>query len=198
MKGELICLILLGRGPDGYAGMNHPYPPPRGEFAEIRIGGTVVGRSYPLADTVRLAQTTDQVEALRKAAKTATRVVLKKTVSETVGHSANNEALGALVYLILMMMEQPDIRRWETLPRYFHVARVPCPAHLKSFQVSIRGAGETALKEFQVETPICRRRNTYVSVVLILPAARTPLPMNRAPGPGAPAPSSPEPPGARP
>jgi hypothetical protein len=69
-------------------------------------------------------------------------------------------------------MERPDIRRWETLPRWLQVARVPCPPDLDSFDVVLKTFNGVTIRTIHVEKPITRRRNTFVSFCRdIVPAA---------------------------
>lgn len=157
---ELVCFILAGRSPHGET----VYKPYSGSetHAEIQHQGKVLGRSYILTDTVDLAFTTEQKEALRKMVKTAARIAAKEAIAYQV--EQNDELLGALVRLILIgILEQPDVRRWETLPRWLEVARVPCPPDLKEFDVVYKNAHGVETRRIHVTQPIARRRNTYVS-----------------------------------
>ncbi len=158
---ELVCFILAGRLPapeaDGYG-----YEAELPVYAEIRYRGQRLGRSHILADTAELASLTAQKEALRKAAKTATRVVIKKVISHQV--EQKNESLGVLTWLLLLLLEQPDTRCWETLPRWLEVARVNCPADLKEFDVVFKTPAGTPVRTLHVTQPIQRRRNILVAV----------------------------------
>ncbi len=169
-QGELICFVLTGQGPTGYSlteGGGLPYSPHG--YADIMIGGAYAGRSYPLADVAQLALQTEQKLAGIKAAKTVTRVVLKKVAAESIGNATKNHDLGDLVFVLLLMLEQPDMRRWETLPRSFQVARVPCPLPLESFDVVWKGGTMGAPPRMTVTRPIHQRRNLVLSVVRDLP-----------------------------
>ncbi|MFH0907252.1 MAG: hypothetical protein V1929_00615 [bacterium] len=160
---ELVCFVMTGRSPRGSdLQQGHRWAADTASFAEIRHEGQVLGRSYTLADTVDLAFTTEQKEAVRKMIKTAARVAAKETIAHQV--EQNDELLGALVRLVLIgMLEQPDLRRWETLPRYLQVARVPCPPDLKEFDVVFKSSngGETGRQH--ITNPITHRRRMYVS-----------------------------------
>lgn len=174
-RGELICFILAGQGPSGHSLERRGYLPysPHGH-AEIYIGGTRVGRSYPLADVAQLALVSEQKLAALRAAKTVTRVVLKDTASREIGKAADSKALGDLVFLLLLMLEQPDYRRWETLPRSFQVARVPCPLPLDSFEIHWTGQTLGAPLQMVVTQPLQRRRNLMISVVRDVPSPPPP------------------------
>lgn len=169
-QGELICFVLAGRGPTGASLVEQGGLPYSSHgYAEILIGGKYAGRSYPLADVADLALQTEQKLAAIRAAKTATRVVIKKVAAESIGNATDNHALGDLVFLVLLMLEEPDFRRWETLPRSFQVARVSCPLPLESFDVVWRGGTMGAPERMTVTQPLHRRRNLVVSVVRDLP-----------------------------
>ncbi|MBU0679105.1 MAG: hypothetical protein KJ626_13450, partial [Verrucomicrobia bacterium] len=160
---ELVVFVLLGRSPRGGVGRgNAPLFQP--SFAEIHHEGKLLGRSYTLGDTVDLAYTTEQKEAASKLAKTASRVVLKEVIAGSVQSATDNEALGDLVRMILIeLMEHPDTRRWETLPRWLQVARVPCPPDLRDYEVIFRDGTGTVLGSLNVSQPLTRYRDTFVS-----------------------------------
>ena len=159
-QAELVCFILAGRTPaqadDGYLASPLPL------YAEIYSGSNRLGRSYVLADTAELARLTEQKEALRKVAKEGARIAIKEVVAHQV--EQKNEALGALTWLVLMLLEQPDVRRWETLPQWLEVARVNCPTDLKEFDVVLKTFAGATVRTLHVTQPIQRRRNIFVAV----------------------------------
>jgi hypothetical protein len=170
---ELVCFVFAGRSPHGET-VSRPYAGAE-TYAEIYAGGKMLGRSYILADTVDLAFTTEQKEAIRKMVKTAARIAAKETISYQI--EQNNELLGALVRLVLIgFLEQPDVRRWETLPRWLQVARVPCPPDLKEFEVVFRNTYGVETRRVTVTHPLIRRRATFVSF------CRDIVPRGSAPG----------------
>ena len=163
---ELVCSLLLGRSPDGYAvARDSDYwlraVPPR---VEIHIAGRPAGRAFRLGDTLELAATTERLEAARRAAKAITRIVIKEGLAHTAAQAADNEAVGELVRLILYFFEQPDYRRWETLPRWLMIARVPCPAGLTEFDVVTRNRLGNVIRRDTVRAPLTRRRKLYWSL----------------------------------
>jgi hypothetical protein len=167
---ELVCFVLLGHGPAGGIDMADRGLGAAGGFAEIRIGGTTAGRSYPLADVAWLAAQTDRRLAAIRVAKTVTRVVAKEVIAESVAQSTGNDALGDLIRIVLIgLLERPDIRRWETLPRTLHVARVPCPPDPGNVEVVIRSPHGAATGAAARASPITRRRTTWVTFVRELP-----------------------------
>ena len=160
--GELVCFVLLGNIPGGDSFAEGDWRGGRAHYAEITCHGKSLGRSYNLADTVDLAFTSEQKAAARKLVKTATRIAVKEVLSSQI--EQNNEALGALVrFLLIGLLEQPDTRRWETLPRWLQVARVKCPEDLGDFDAIIRSGGGAEMRRLHVSQPITRRGNTYVA-----------------------------------
>lgn len=172
---ELVVFVLLGDSLVEPSRMEDSSR--RGDYVEIRSGDRVLGRSYPLGDTVALYVETARLEALRKALKTGTRLVLKEVLAETVEHGTGSEDMGDLVRLILYgLLERPDLRRWETLPMSFQVARVPWPPGLESFDVVVKTRHGGTVRTLTVREPLHRRRSLWVSVVRDLPAPVGALP----------------------
>jgi hypothetical protein len=167
-SGELVCFILAGRiGPHAPAASRFSDPP---TYAEIFCDGRRLGRSYTLSDTVDLAFTTEQVEATRKAVKTAARLTIKETLADAI--ERDDKLLGGLVRLVLLgMLERPDVRRWETLPRWLGVARVPCPPDLSRFTVVFRNDRGGILRKVDVVQPLSRQGRVFVSFCRDLPPA---------------------------
>lgn len=173
VKGsELVCFVLIGQSP------GHPGPSgaglaaSRAPYAEIYADGRLLGRSYPLASTADLLAATERRTATLKTVKTAVRVGLKVAVAEAIHQS--NSALGDLALMALMAAEQPDQRRWETLPLWLEAARVPCPDGLKSYDVVFRDAGGFTRRRIRIQDPITVRRQTYVSFCRDMPPYQAP------------------------
>ena len=166
---ELVCFILLGAGPDPYFSGGTAWYGGAPAYAELYSGNTRLGRSYTLADADELCRLTAEREAARKIAKTVTRVAVKEGIAVAVEKSTDNELLGLLVRLVLIgMLEQPDVRRWETLPCRLQVARVPCPPDLKELKLVLQGGA--GLTEIAVSQPITKRRRTYFCFYREMPA----------------------------
>lgn len=160
---ELVCFVLMGRSLRGAAAENRWLAGEPG-YAEFYHQGDYLGRSYPLADTVELALATEQIDSTRKAIKTATRIVIKEAIAESVEHETDSDALGFLVRLVLIgLLEQPDVRRWESLPRSLQVARLPCPGNLDGFDVAYKNAAGFVYRKQYVRSPISRHRDTFIS-----------------------------------
>ncbi len=173
-ENELVCFILAGRAPGGYEMGSSQWEWPA-YTAEIYCDGRLLGHSQNLADTANLAYATEQIDALRKALKTAARVAIKEGIAQAVEAGTNNSGWGDLTRLILIgLLEQPDVRRWETLPRWLGVARVPCPPDLKEFDVVFKSAYGVTMRTVHVTSPIQKRRNVFVSFCRDLPVRGVP------------------------
>lgn len=161
---ELICIVMTGEALTGeQIWSGRYYVPPKNVCGEIGIGERVAGCSFPLTDLHHLAIDAANRQAALKLAKTATRVAIKDAIAD--GVSEDNPFLGELIRLILIgILEQPDTRRWETLPRYLGVARIPCPPDLDRFTVRFKNKHGTTRKVMLVEEPIMKRRNIYISI----------------------------------
>jgi len=166
---ELIVMVQLGRAPrrgDYVSAGGHDQAP---IYAEIYANGQYVGRTFPLDDVAYLRHRTEQVRALKETAKTVTRIAIKESIAQAVEHN-NNELAGDLVRLVLIgLLEQPDTRSWETLPRWFQAARVPAPPDLTSYELVIKNVSGGELKRVTVSDPLQRRRNLWVSFYRDIP-----------------------------
>lgn len=155
---ELVCFIGLGKMPKWYQA---DYEFDLAPYAEIYGEDKYLGRSYPLANTALLMAASQKRLALLQATKEVSRIVIKEIISESV--EQQNQTLGAITRLILFSLEQPDPRCWETLPLWLEIARVPCPAALKSYKVVFKTSSGVALKSRVIDAPIARRGNSYIS-----------------------------------
>ena len=161
---RLTCFLLLGRSPSGQALLNGlGAPPTKPPYVELYHDKEYLGRSHTLTDITQLAYTTAQKEALRKAAKTAARIAAKEGVAQVFDHN-DLEPVGDLVRIVLIgLLEQPDTRRWETLPAWLAVATVPCPSDLDHYTVVVKTASGLVLQQYTVTTPITHRGKDWVS-----------------------------------
>ncbi len=162
--GELICFVLLGHrsewSPDGsMRTLGRPGP------ARIRFGSATAGISYPLANSAELSTLTARRLAAIRAAKTAARIAVKEAVARAVDQNTNDSGLGFLVRLLLIgLLEQPDLRHWGTLPREFHVARVPWPVGAERFEVDLCTPGGHVIRTV-APAAASRRRSVRVAIV---------------------------------
>lgn len=172
---ELVCFVGIGHSPRGsaiYSGQPLSIPAP--SYAEIYINGLLAGRSYNLTCVGDLLQKTLQKKAAMQAAKDVARIVVKETIAYQI--KRENEAVGALAELVMLALESPDDRRWETLPMWLQVARIPCPPDLKSYDVVFKNASGRTLRRITVTEPIRRNDDTFVSWCRDLPPEQTPVP----------------------
>lgn len=159
---ELVCFVMTGRAPNGDRVWRDEFRLDGAGYAEFYANGQLLGRSYALSDTMDLAFNTSQKESAKKMVKTVARIAVKETISSQI--EQNNELLGELVRFVLIgMLEQPDVRRWETLPRYLQVARVACPSDLKSFTVVYRSSSGVERRRQEVTLPLQKHGRLYVS-----------------------------------
>ncbi len=147
---ELVCFFGLGRMLSGSAWEE----PPR---VEIHTRGARLGAGWVLAHTTRLMAESESRMAARRFSKTVARIAVKESIASAL--ERENEAVGALARLILFSMETPDLRCWETLPKWMGVARVPCPADLTSFELRVSNG-----RTITVSSRIARRDRTFVAV----------------------------------
>jgi len=165
---ELICFFLIGRSPtirELQGEFRDSIFPPR---IQLHANGELLGHATLLSSVRNLALLTWNVEAPARIAKMAARIAAKEAMARSL--EDQDAALGALARIILIgILEQPDFRRWETLPRWLGVARVPCPAQLSSFDVTIQRGGNVVGETITVQRPIVQRGNKYFSFVRDLP-----------------------------
>lgn len=155
---ELIVFAMMGRAPR----MDAATLPDLNVYAEIYAGDKRLGRSYLLTDTADLAFTSFQKDAARQVAKTIARIAAKEALAHQI--EKDNALLGELTRLILIgILEKPDTRRWETLPRHLHVARVPCPPDLREYTIVFKSGSGVTISQRTVRNPLQRNGSLYVS-----------------------------------
>jgi hypothetical protein len=167
-RQELICFFLIGRSPtirELQGEFSNSIYPPR---IQLHANGKLLGHASILSSVRNLALLTWNLEAPARIAKMAARIAAKEAMARSL--EDQDAALGALARIILIgMLEQPDFRRWETLPRWLGVARVPCPVELSTFDVTIQGEGNIVGESITVQQPIVQHGNIYFSFVRDLP-----------------------------
>jgi len=161
-QAELILFMLLGRVAD-YSTTRPTQSVDTSPYAEIRHEGKVLGRTYTLTDTRHLAAISEKRLATMKAAKTVGRIAAKRAISHEI--EKENELLGSLVWLVLLALEQPDFRHWETLPRYLQAARVSCPSALDHFDLIIRSPNGDAIRNIRIDGPIQGKSPLFISFI---------------------------------
>lgn len=148
---ELICFIDF----DGHAGLL-PYS------AAIYANGQFLGTSHTLTSVYQLQTASSERMATRRAAKTLSRLAVKGAIA--IAAWSRDENLGLLTGMLLLALEDEDLRRWETLPAKLAVARVPCPSDLKQFEVAFKSYSGQTLKRITVTSPLLRKDNLFISI----------------------------------
>ncbi len=136
-------------------------------YVEIVLDDKVLGRSYTFSNGTGLRLMTDSRLAAMRAAKAAARLLVKDAIAD--GISQENAALGELLRLVMFMSEVPDSRQWETLPRLFQVARIPCPTDLSSASkliLRLVAADGTVIAAHPLAQPLHKRGRNYVTFAL--------------------------------
>jgi len=165
---ELVCFFLLGRSPsmrELRGESSHSFFPPR---IQLYGEGRHLGDATVLSSVYDLAFSTWNLEAPARLAKMVARIAAKEAVARKI--EEQDAALGALARIVLIgMLERPDFRRWETLPRWLAVARVPYPEGLTSFEVRLHGEGIPVGTTYPVQRPLVQHGNVVFSFVRDLP-----------------------------
>ncbi len=161
-QAELIVFVLLGRVAD-YSETRPNRLADRSGYAKIRHKGKVIGRTYTLTDTRHLAAVSEDKLAVMKTAKMAGRIATKRAISREI--ERENEILGSLVWIVMLALEQPDLRHWETLPRYLQVARVSCPSDLSQIEVIIQSSRGKTIRNVRVNDPLQGDKPLFISFV---------------------------------
>ena len=165
---ELVCFLLLGRSPsmrEVRANYSFNHSPPR---IQLYADNKHLGDATILTSIHSLALATWNLEEPARIAKMAARIAAKEALARQL--EKNDAALGALTRIVLIgFMERPDFRRWETLPLWLAVARVPWSDELESFDVRLHGEGIAMEMGFTVQGPLVRHGNVVFSFVRDLP-----------------------------
>ncbi len=148
---ELVCFLDF----DGHAGML-PYS------AAIYANGQLLGTSRTLTSIYQLQAASNERMANRHAAKSVTRLLIKGAL--TVAAWSRDEDLGMLTAMLLLALENEDLRRWTTLPEKLAVARVPCPSDLKQFEVEFKSYSGQTSKKITVTAPLWRKDRLFISI----------------------------------
>jgi hypothetical protein len=161
---ELVCFVGLGNIPNSPQNahmytMSFELAP----YAEFYINEQYVGRSFPLSNTAYLLAASEHEVALKKAAKTAIRLATKEAIASSIENS--NKDAGAIIRAALLALEIPDDRLWQTLPLWLEAARVPAPANLTSYKVTLKNAYGSSTDSRVVEAPIVKCGNLYISFI---------------------------------
>ncbi len=165
---ELVCFVLLGHSPTGME--------MRGQFdmtfyqpvIRIYAENKYLGDATVLTSISRLAFTTWNLESSARIAKMAARIAAKEAMARSL--EDQDALLGALTRIILIgMLEGPDLRRWETLPRWLAVARIPYSGELTALEVRFSGTVPGIGENIRVQRPLVKRGNILFTFVRDLP-----------------------------
>lgn len=158
LPAELVCFIGIGRVPPGESNLRYFGEAP---YAEIYCGDKLLGRSFPFSSTAALLAATERRMAAIQMAKDLTRIAVKESIAQSIEHQ--NECLGLLARILLYATEMPDTRRWETLPLWLEVARVPCPAKLEEVTIVFTTGGGHKFMKKTIQSPLVHRGNIWVA-----------------------------------
>jgi hypothetical protein len=159
---DLVCIISIGRTIRGRDILNYAWPPDYAVSPHIYADGRLLGKGYVLTDIVDLARQSEHKMAAMREAKAITRIWIKDTIADEV--DKHSPFAGAIVRLALFGLEQPDTRRWETLPRYLAVARVSCPPGVKSVEMALMDSSGREMKRYKPLAHGIRRRSMQVMI----------------------------------
>jgi hypothetical protein len=148
---ELVCFLDF----DGQSGIM-PYS------AAIYADGKLLGTSATLTSISHLQFASNDRMTNRRAAKTITRLLIKSAL--TVAAWSQDEDLGMFTAMLLLALENEDLRRWTTLPEKLAVARVPCPSELKAFEVEFKSYSGQTSKRVTVKSPLWRKDRFYIAL----------------------------------
>lgn len=189
---ELVCFAGIGQAPgwsSSYESHLSIYGSTFSGYAEIYDGDRLLGRTHLFTDVGHLRTQTEEKEAVKRALKTGARIAFKEALAIGVESATGQEAYGDLVRLILIgLLERPDTRYWHTLPRYLHVARVPCPPHLESIRVVFKNSAGYQVRTKTITQPIQRYGNRLVTFCRDIPEPVLPIfnPLQEASGKASP------------
>lgn len=147
---ELVLFVANGRIPRKQPG-NLVIPPsirfsfPRYDSVRtpvVRVGVLPARSTLPPLSTDLAAVAKHSLEERKLAiiAKETSRVTAKEAISRKVGDE-HGQAAEAVVRLSLFLLEEPDIRCWQTLPGRLTLVRIPLPAGKHNLRVHLSGAG---------------------------------------------------------
>jgi hypothetical protein len=154
--GEVIVIFQNGLAPEKRPDPFYPSIPrfvarfnPVSE-AEVFLDGRQVGKTQVLHDVEATAiANLDQKKAAIIAKRLAGRVA-KAVVADQVRRRTNNEVLGALTELVLVLSDQADTRSWSLLPRDFQIFRIAVEPGTHDLQLRPIGASNLPAKTIQV------------------------------------------------
>lgn len=151
---ELVCLIGLGTMRNAWG--DEP------SHVEICDGSQTLGRSCKFTDIGLLWEATRAKLELRRGAKSLLRLALKEWLIHEMGKKDKDAA--AALSTLLYGLEMEDIRRWETLPRWLHIARIRVPANLNKFRLVARDASGQILEEQLLDSVVVKEGHIKLGI----------------------------------
>jgi hypothetical protein len=157
--GELVLFVANGRIPGKRPG-NVVLPPsirfsfpfyekqrsPRLQFSLLPNRPLLPPLSTDLAE---VAANSLEQRKLAIIAKETARVAAKEAIAQKVGDE-HGGAAEAVVRLTLFLLEEPDVRSWQTLPGRLTLVRVPLPAGQHRLRLRISGDGLFSTPEIEL------------------------------------------------
>lgn len=155
--GELVLFVASGRIPQKQPG-NVVLPPSiRFSFpyyrsghspqTQVRISPATVTLPPLTSDFSALAVTSLAARKARIIVKETARVAGKEAIAQSVGNQFG-DAAEVLTRLSLFLLEEPDVRSWQTLPGRLTLVRVPLPAGRHDLTLRVSSAGGFNAREF--------------------------------------------------
>ncbi|MDD4870604.1 MAG: hypothetical protein PHR77_08585 [Kiritimatiellae bacterium] len=150
---ELVCLIGLGTLRNSFQA--------EPAYVEVYMDDRCLGRSYKFTDVELLWEQTRARLQLRRETKKLLRIALK----EWLLHEADkkNNDFAAALSILLYGLEIEDVRRWETLPTWLHIARIQCPPDLRSYRLVVRDVNGAVMEEQIIDKNVIKCGNTRIS-----------------------------------
>lgn len=167
--GELVLIYQQGLAPQKFPNPDAPIlpklysRPTRGGSALLLVDGKGVATTEKILDVDYIAKRTLNDVYAQLIAKRAAAIATKAIVAEQI--KKQNEALGDLAFIAMMLAEKADLRQWSTLPESFQVARVRLKAGKYTINVNaISRDGEKTGEEMQQrEIVIKPEKKTFIT-----------------------------------
>lgn len=137
--------------------------PTLGVTANLTIYGVGSVTTEKLLDIDYVAKKTLNDVYAKLIAKRATAIATKAVISEQI--KKENELLGEIAFLAMLMTERADLRQWSTLPESFQVARISLkPGKYKIKIAALDRAGNTTGEKLDtINVTVKSRQKTFIS-----------------------------------
>lgn len=129
------------------------YQPRDPGISRIQIQGVPSSQIMRFStDLNAVAEASLNARAAQMTVKLGARAAIKEAISQAVGHK-NDDAVEFIVRAALFLMENADVRCWETLPASLTLVRVPIPPQIRSFTVEAGAGGKSRSEEIRMPEP---------------------------------------------